>query len=347
MVQTLGVVVFFAIVRNLLEGFGGYSGGYGPQRFYAARDERSASLMTAEWVGLLSIRWALVISLAILGLWIAQTDTLLGAELYADPEKTLPVVLGTVLPAGLKGLAVAGLIAAAMSTFDSTVNAGAAYWVRDIYQRYLRRGATERQLVRQSWLSSLTIAAVAVLLAMAIHNINEIWTWITGPLSAGLFGPLILRWYWGRFNGWGFAASTGAGLVMSILLKLVRPDMQLEWSFTATLAVSVVAGVVGSLATAPVPAEVADKYFAEMRPFGLWAGERRRADPELATRAAREGLRDFGNLPFAIGWQLGLFLCVVYFVMHSWDRSLAFLAASTLCAVVLYFTWYKKLPAHE
>jgi hypothetical protein len=33
--------------------------------------------------------------------------------------------------------------------------------------------------------------------------------------------------------------------------------------------------------------------------------------------------------------------------MHSWDRALAFLAASTLCAVVLYFTWYKKLPPHE
>jgi SSS family solute:Na+ symporter len=347
MIRVLGIVVFFSITRNVLEGFGGFSGGYMPQRYYAARDERSAGLLTAEWTGLLAIRWALIASLALLGLWVAQTSPGLRELLYNDPEKTLPVVLGKVLPTGLKGLAVSGLIAAAMSTFDSTINAGAAYWVRDIYQRYIRPHAQEKELVHQSWLASFVITVVSVVLALRIKNINEIWTWITGPLSAGLFAPLIMRWYWDRFNGYGFALATGVGLVASIMIKALRPDLPLHYSFTMTLLVSLAAGVAGALLTPPVEKKVLETFYRDIRPFGLWRRARSKMLTAFSRRAAAENRRDLLNLPFAVGCQLGLFLAVIYFVFHNWSRCLIFLTVSLGCGLVLYFHWYRRLAPPE
>ena len=49
-----------------------------------------------------------------------------------DFERVLPYVINNYIPTGLTGLLIAGLIAAFMSKFDSTVNAGAAYIVNDM-----------------------------------------------------------------------------------------------------------------------------------------------------------------------------------------------------------------------
>jgi Na+/proline symporter len=119
-------------------------------------------------------------------------------------------------------------VAAAMSTFDSTINAGVSYWVKDIYQRYLRPGAGRRQLMRQSYVGTVALAALAILLALSVRNIDQIWAWITGPLALGLFVPIVLRWYWWRLNGYGFALATAAGLLVSVWSLLLH-----KWSTCA------------------------------------------------------------------------------------------------------------------
>ena len=139
-----GICIVFWIARGIFEGTGGFTGGYMTQRYFAARNDREAGLMSAEWTLLLFFRWFLVIGTVVLGLSLARQSPEIGELLAQDPEKTLPVVLGQAVPAGLRGLLMAGLIAAAMSTFDSTINAGVSYWVKDIYQRHLRPAATGR-----------------------------------------------------------------------------------------------------------------------------------------------------------------------------------------------------------
>ena len=129
--QMFGISILFWVAKSMIEGLGGHTG-YMAQRYFAARDERSAGLMTAEWTLLLSARFAMVAGVALLGLWLAQQDPEVARQLRVDPERTLPVVFFYVLPAGVLGFALAGMISAAMSTFDSTINAGASYWVRDI-----------------------------------------------------------------------------------------------------------------------------------------------------------------------------------------------------------------------
>jgi len=206
-------VVMFFILKGIMEGMGGF-GNYMSQRYYAARNEREAGLLTAEWILLLSFRWTMIMAVAILGIS-------LGSKVGSNPESVLPLVIKDILPPGIKGMALAGLIAAAMSTFDSTINAGASYFVKDIYQARMRPDATDAQLMKVSRWSSFGIAALGFLASLLYKNINEVWGFITQCLLAGLFVPLILRWYWERFNGYGFAAGTGIGILASIVMQII------------------------------------------------------------------------------------------------------------------------------
>ena len=78
----------------------------------------------------------------------------------ADFEQVLPYVMQNFLPVGLKGILLAGLFAAFMSTFDSTINSGAAYLVNDIYKRHLRPDQSSAHYVKASYVSSIAIVIV-------------------------------------------------------------------------------------------------------------------------------------------------------------------------------------------
>ena len=111
-----GICVLMWFVRSTLEGFGGM-GGYSDQRFLASRNEREASLLTLEAILLSVVQWTMIAGLVVMGYHLLQTGAAGSEIILKDSEQVLPVVLSRMLPVGVKGLVVAGLIAAAMSTF--------------------------------------------------------------------------------------------------------------------------------------------------------------------------------------------------------------------------------------
>ena len=186
-----GIAIMFYLFKVTLEGASG-AGGYMLQRYFAAKSDREAGMLSLFWTCLLAFRWPLIASFAMLGVY-HGIET---GSVIADPELVLPTVIKNYIPAGVRGLLIAGLMAAAMSTFDSTVNAGAAYWVKDLYQTYLNPRASEKDLMIQARLASVGIVILALLFSLTISNINEIWGWITMGIGAGMFIPQVIRWYW-------------------------------------------------------------------------------------------------------------------------------------------------------
>ncbi|MBW2526651.1 MAG: sodium:solute symporter, partial [Deltaproteobacteria bacterium] len=213
-----GICVVMWLFRTTLEGMGGV-GGYTDQRFFAARSEREAGLLTLESVILSVFRWTMVAGLVVMGYQLVQSAGPGAEAIGKDAENVLPVVLGQFLPTGVRGMVIAGLIAAAMSTFDSTLNAGASYIVKDIYQSYMKPAASAKDLMRASRWATVGLCVAGVGLAAIVPNINVIWQLVTMGIGAGLFVPLFLRWYWPRFNGYGFAAGTGAGIIGALVFN--------------------------------------------------------------------------------------------------------------------------------
>lgn len=350
-VDFFGICVMMWLIRTTMEGMGGV-GGYTDQRFFAARTEREAGLLTMESIILSIFRWTMVAGLVVMGFHLIQTAGP-GSEAVAnDAEQVLPVVLGEMLPAGVRGVVIAGLIAAAMSTFDSTLNAGASYIVKDIYQSYMNPKATGAQLMKVSKYATAGLCVAGVGLAAIVPNINAIWGLITMGIGAGLFVPLFLRWYWPRFNGYGFAGGTAAGVVGGLAFN-AGFSWPLYYAFPAVIGSAAAASVIATLATDPVSDKVLMKFWARTNPWGFWgpvadkAVERGVITKEARLKKTIENLNDVMALCFAVPFQLCVLLGSMSFVFHEWKKFAFFMMATAFCGVGLYFFWYKNLKSDE
>jgi len=334
-----GIAIMFYLFKVTLEGASG-AGGYMLQRYFAAKSDREAGILSLFWTSLLAFRWPLIVSFAMLGIYHGMNPEY---GVIADPELVLPTVIKYYIPTGIKGLLIAGLMAAAMSTFDSTVNAGAAYWVKDIYQTYLKPNSTEKELMFQSRLSSLVIVAVALLFSLTISNINEIWGWITMGIGAGMFIPQVIRWYWWRFNGYGFAIGTVFGMVSAIMTKVLASNIAEYNSFLIASGSSLLGSIVGTLFTKPTEQKVLINFYKTTRPFGLWDKVRSNIDASVILKINQENRRDIIAIFFAVPWQVTLFLTGMMIVLKQWTNFISLFGILLILSFGLYWFWFRHL----
>jgi Na+/proline symporter len=332
-----GIAILFYLIKVTIEGSGG-TGGYMVQRYFAAKSDRDAGLLSLFWTFLLSFRWPFIAAMAMLGIYIGVEQGVIN-----DPEMILPVVVNELIPVGLKGFLVAGLMAAAMSTFDSTVNAGVAYWTRDIYQAYLRPKATGKQLVFQSRLMSVVIVILGLAFHMVVKNINEIWGWITMSLGAGMIIPQLIRWYWWRLNGYGFSCGIIAGMLAAVLQKALLPDVPEYIAFSIAAVTSLVATIIGTWLTPATDMQVLKNFYLTTRPFGFWRPVRKSIPAKIMTAVNQENRRDIISLFLAVPWQIVLFLMWMSIMVKRWDEFIWLVIILALLSLGLYFKWFRHL----
>jgi len=325
------------VIKGLALGVGGPQQLYDLQRFLAARNPREASMAGMIWgVGLVPM-FMVSAAVGVIGLvtWGGSVD---------NPAVLYPLVIGTMLPVGLKGLVLAGLLSAFMSTFSATVNAGASYLTFDLYAKYLKPEASERHLVRASRVCSLMVVVGGVLVGMAARNINDIFDWIMMVLGTGVLIPNVLRWFWWRFNGPGFAIGTLVGVSAAIGCAAFFPAVPDYVRFPVLLAISLLSSILATLLTPPTDSATLDNFHRRVRPYGIW-GIVRKAAPDVATRGANTDFAwDAISAVFtAVGLQ-ALFLISTYAVTHQWSSVVISGVVLDKCSFAPYFTWYLRLP---
>ena len=333
-----GIAILFYLIKTSIEGYAG-TGGYMIQRFFASRSDRDAGLLSLFWTTLLAFRWPFVAAIAIMGIAYGADS----GQVIEDPEKVLPIVINQLVPIGIKGLLVAGLMAAAMSTFDSVVNAGASYWVRDIYQTFIKKDATEKQLVFQSRLSSIVIVVIGLFLTLNITSINDIWGWLTMGIGAGLIIPLLIRWYWWRMNGYGFAIGTGAGMIAAIIQRLTAPNIEEYWSFVIISGLSLVGTLLGTFLTPATDEKTLIQFYKQTKPFGFWKPIREKIEIADYNEIRKENKRDIIATLFAVPWQLVLFLTIMFLVIQRFDVLGYLILLLIILSFGLYHFWFKHL----
>ena len=333
-----GIAIMFYLFKVTLEGASG-AGGYMLQRYFAAKSDREAGILSLFWTCLLAFRWPLIASFAMLGVY-HGIET---GSVIADPELVLPTVIKNYIPTGVKGFLIAGLMAAAMSTFDSTVNAGAAYWVKDLYQAYLRPEASEKDLMFQARLASVIIVVLALLFSLTISNINEIWGWITMGIGAGMFIPQVIRWYWWRFNGYGFAVGTAVGMTAAVLTKAFAGPIPEYTSFLIASGSSLAGCILGTLFTPATKYTVLENFYRVTRPFGFWGNIRNSLPKNVQLKVNQENRRDIIATFFAVPWQVVLFLTGMMIVMKQWANVLNLGFLLILLSAGLYWFWFRHL----
>ena len=106
--------------------------------------------------------------------------------------------MAELLPVGVRGLMLTGMLAALASTVDTHLNWGASYWTNDIYKRFIcRRGSGPSRAAAPWWWVARAAAVLTLVIALAIMtrltSINQAWQ-INLLFGAGLGVVLVLRW---------------------------------------------------------------------------------------------------------------------------------------------------------
>jgi SSS family solute:Na+ symporter len=322
---------------------------YDFQRFLAAKDERDASKLGALWGVIHTVRWCFAMAIAVMAI-MGLGDVLLDQQLKADPETALPLIIGKMLPMGLVGFMLAALLSGFLATFSSTVNGGAAYLVKDVYQRYINPNASDKTLIRASYVSSTLLIVAGIVISYFGTSINTAFMWIFGTLAAGILPPNVLRWYWWRLNGYGYAAGVFGGMILSlgqVILDTVvlKEPIPLYVGFPVIALASTIITIAVSLVSEKTPIETLKNFYRKVQPAGWWQPAK---DALLAEDAGFRRnspfARDLFNTVVAMIGITSLYVSMLYLILHQLAVGFGLIAIVLGCCAILYFTWYLHLP---
>ena len=213
--------------------------GYLVQRMLATRSEGDA-LLSFYWFAfchfvLRSWPWIIV-----------GVASVIYFPTMVDPELSYPQMIDHLMPIGLKGIMVASILAAFMSTLDTHMNWGSSYMVNDIYRPYLVRDRDPHHYVTAARVSMLLLVLVAVLLATVLSGVFAAVKYIV-VLVGGIAFPLIIRWYWWRVTVWTEISAMICSLIVGNALLLLMPDQPGEDWFAVRLLINALAGAVTAI----------------------------------------------------------------------------------------------------
>jgi len=337
------VFVMLILFKGILVSMAGMPPNFDMQRILAGRSPKESALMCFSIPVYLFPRWFMITGIAVLGLvfYSGQLNAM-GPDI--DFEMILPYVINNFIPAGLMGFLLAGLLAAFMSTFDSTVNAGAAYIVNDIYKPYIRPGATDRQYVWVSYLASFLVVAVGIIFGFMAGSIGSVTMWLVAGLYGGYTAPNILKWYWWRFNGYGYFCGMIAGVGAALVLPVLFPGLSALNSFPIILVVSGIACVTASFLGKPQDEDVLKAFYTSVRPWGFWKPVYEKVVKENpGFRRNTNFKRDMVNISVGIVWQLMLCLIPIYIVIRQFKAMWFSIVVLVVTTLFLKRNWYNKL----
>jgi solute:Na+ symporter, SSS family len=308
-------------------------GGYVAQRIFSARTERD---------GVLATLWFNIAHYAIRP-WPWILVALVSVVLYTDvdnPRQGYILAIMDLLPPGLTGLLLAGFAAAYMSTISTQLNWGASYLVGDLYGRFWRREAGDKELVLVSRLATVFLMLASLVVTYFLTSIEGAWRFLLA-IGAGTGLVLILRWYWWRINAWSEISAMLASLVVSLFLWFgagLDPDDPTQWAWImlATVALSTLVWVTVTFLTSPERPATLARFYRRARPGG--PGWR-----EISTELGYEGEGIDGGALNWTNWLAGV--TVVYtslfgvgkLIFGAWGEAALFLGIA-----VLSFAWIAR-----
>lgn len=261
LVPDIGALDLPAATFLILVTFGwvGYapSGSHFVQRMLATRSERDA-MLSMYWYTfcqfvLRSWPWVMV------GL-----ASLVYLPDIADAESAYPTMINRFLPAGLKGVMVASLMAAFMSTATTQMNCGASYLVNDVYRPFIAPTRSPRHYVTAGRVAMLALTAVALILTTHLDSILAAYKYLAVMVAGNAF-VLVARWYWWRVNVWTEIISSLSSLCVGGAMFWLLPDEpgvdRFALRLAANLCVTTVIAIAATLFTSSVRDREAAKSF--------------------------------------------------------------------------------------
>jgi uncharacterized sodium:solute symporter family permease YidK len=186
----------------------------------------------------------------------------------SDPELAYPRLMTAILPNGVLGLCLVGLLSAFMSTVSTLFNLGPSYLVNDIYKAFFVKRATEKHYVLVSRLATALIALTGMILSIYIESIADMWQFVLS-FASGAGIVWILRWFWWRINAWSEFSSMICSTMVATYLRQCHPEIPFENALLIIVAVTMPVFLLVTYLTPPVDDETLRDFYKKVQP-GHW-----------------------------------------------------------------------------
>lgn len=339
--------IFFSLmlVKGILASMAGPAPNYDMQKLLSTRSPKDAAKMSGfVSVILLPTRYLMIIGFAVLGLLFFEQLDLKAANGIIDFEKILPATIHEFVPAGIMGLLLAGMLAAFIGTFAGTLNAAQAYIVNDIYLKYVKPDAGDKETTRIAYVTGIIVVIVSIVMGFFAGDVNNILQWIVGALYGGYIAANVLKWHWWRFNGTGFFAGMMAGIISALIFPKLFPGTVDLYYWPILFVISLVASIIGTYAGEPVDTDVLKSFYSTVRPWGFWKPVHNmvvKDNPGFVANK-RFGLDMFNVLLGIIG-QCCLTLLPMYLVLMMKLPLIVTVVVLAIVIWILKYTWWNKL----
>lgn len=163
-------------------------------------------------------------------------------------DKAYPWLISVFIPVGLKGVVIAALVAAIVSSLASMLNSTSTIFTMDIYKVYINKDASEKKTVNIGRITAAGALVIAGVLAPLMGNIPQMFQYIqeyTGLVSPGILAVFLMGLFWKKSTSRAAIIGVIASILIAMLLKL--PVVDLPWMdqmfYTLIITMVIIAGV--------------------------------------------------------------------------------------------------------
>ncbi len=231
------------------------------QRYLATRDVKGARRMylSSMVMSVLVQLLLLVLGLALFAYVKMRPGFLEGTSMLDGADSIFPRFIATVMPSGLSGIVIAGLLAAAMSSLSSGINSSSLSIVNDFILRTREKSMSEEKKIRLAQYISVAIGVFIVLLSLVIGNIRGNLLELTYKTTNLLSGPLFLPFFMAMFIRKAKPVATFIGTLLSgvtaVLVGFSQELFSINISFLWIIPISFSVGLIISLVLSYLPFE--------------------------------------------------------------------------------------------
>ena len=317
--------------------------GFTAQRFLAARNEAHAQV--GQLFNLLLTLVVRVAPFLVMGMAAAA---LYSANEVQEPGEVWARIVNAFAPPGMKGLLVAGLLAAYMSTISTEMNWGASYVVNDLYRPLTggQRSASHYVLVSRA--CSLALFAASLLVSVWFVEGLRAWFLFINSIVFAFVLPLSwLRFFWWRLNIYGEAAAMTLGLPLSYWvwfgLDFADEAAHPFWhGFLLLFAMGATTIVTTALLTRPESDETLERFYRTCRPPGAWGRIARRLEQRERDAISSETRSDILDCALGIAFAATSILTLVTLLAGHAAMLLAWLTTALVSAVWFVRRWSSR-----
>ena len=320
--------------------------GYNMQRMSACRNERDSVLATIFYAIFQCCRPWIWVVVALVSIVLFPVLT----EPYNDTH-AYPLVMNEYLGYGLKGLLVTAFLAAFMSTIDTHLNWGASYMMMDVYQRFIKKDATQRHYMIVTKLVVVFMMAAGVGIAVYIAwrglTVSAVWEFFAFIMvGSGMIS--VARWFWWRINAYTEITALSLGLVLGfanpfiperiVLFGYPWPEMPFEIKIAFLTGIVVPVSIIVTFLTPAVSKEKLEEFYRKVRPGGFWrvlSSDIR----ELPGKAL--SLSTIIDVTGGIMLCYGISLAIGYSILLKFDKA-GICCLSAVIGGLIVARWYKK-----